>query len=141
MTLSTGQVPAAPGVAYAPGQLVIVSLTNCLENPRARGKRRPAVLVRRDVGHWWIMGLTTNPTYRDGTPRASIPQPGAVGLRSAGFLWGRTSRVSVLDLDRQLGWADNDLVERIISIGHLSPTDSDVLRAAADAHHRARLIP
>jgi len=119
-----------------PGELVWVSIFNSLENPSARGKFRPALLVSRDGGLWATMGLTTNPTYRDGTQRVPIPNPAMVGLRGPGFLWGdRLTPVAAIDVGDHIGWADTALVEAVI---RLAAVDSDLaapLRESAALHH------
>lgn len=114
------------------GDVAIINLMNGLENPGASGKRRPAVLIRRDCGHWVVMGLTTNPSYRNATPRTAVPDPRSVGLRGAGWLWGnRLANVSVLDIDHHLGHVDAALAEAIISLADLDQADAAALRVAA----------
>lgn len=114
------------------GDVVIVNLLNALENRRTSGKRRPAVLIRRENGHWGTMGLTTNPRYQDGTPRVGIPDPQAVGLRGPGWLWGaRLANVSVLDVDSRIGRVDIALAEAIIALSNLDAEDAAALRSAA----------
>ncbi len=128
--------------SYAPGQLVWVALTNSLENRRAKGKWRPAVLIGRDGAQWVVMGLTTNPTYRNGQARVAIPNPTGVGLRGPGYLWGsRTARICVLDLGGHIGWADHELVDVIVSIAHLPTEDALAIKEAATTHHGARAAP
>lgn len=118
--------------APRPGDVVIINLLNALENRSAVGKRRPAVLIRRVNGHWVTMGLTTNPRYRDGTPRVQIPNPGAVGLRGPGWLWGsRLANVSALDVDRTIGHVDKALAEAVIDLARLAETDANILRRSA----------
>jgi hypothetical protein len=125
--------------SYAPGQVVMVCLANALERPGARGKWRPAVLIRRDGGSWAVMGLTTSSRYRDGNPRTPIPNPAAVGLRGPGYIWGcRTARISVLDLGRQIGWVDLEFAEEVVSMAHLVGDDASALLAAAEVHHGSR---
>jgi hypothetical protein len=119
-----------------PGELAWVSIFNSLENRAATGKFRPALLVARDGGTWATMGLTTNPTYRDGTPRIAIPNPTVVGLRGPGFLWGdRLTPVSPIDVGDHIGWADAALVEAVICLAALDGAWAAGLRgsvAAAD---------
>lgn len=118
------------------GEIVWVSIFNSLENSAARGKRRPAVLLYRCDGHWMTMGLTSNPHFRDGTPRVAIPSPEHVGLKGSGYLWGdRATRVSALDLGDHIGWVDQQLAERIISHAKLYGYVADVLREVADRFH------
>jgi hypothetical protein len=78
------------------------------------------ILWRREGGHWWAMGLTTKPAYRDGRPRTPIPDPAALGLSGPGYLWGcRLTRISVIDVRAHIGWATREvqeLVDRQISL-------------------------
>lgn len=122
-------------LAYGrPGELAWVSIFNSLENRAATGKFRPALLVARDGGTWATMGLTTNSTYRDGTPRLPIPDPRAVGLRSPGFLWGdRLTPVSPIDVGDHIGWADSALVEAVIRLAALDGPWADGLRGTVAA--------
>lgn len=114
------------------GDVVIINLLNALEDPNTKGKRRPAVLIRRQNGHWATMGLTTNPRYRDGTPRVSIPSPGGIGLRSPGWLWGnRLANVSVLDIGHRVGHVDRATAEAIVDLAQLDDDDAAALRLAA----------
>lgn len=61
------------------------------------------------------MGLTTNPCFRGGSPRPTIPNPSRIGLSKPGYLWGdRLTRVSAIDIGDHIGYADPALVELII---------------------------
>lgn len=98
------------------GEIVWAGVRNPFENRRSQGKMRPVVLVERDGGHFRTMGLTTNETYRDGSPRTPIPDPAAVGLRGRGYLWGdRLTNVSAIDIGDHIGWVDAALAEAIVS--------------------------
>lgn len=113
----------------APGEVVLARVSNPLESPCAKGKVRPVVLVRRDGCRWWVMGLTTLQCYRSGQPRTPVPNPLSVGLTGRGYLWGdRLTGISVMDVDRHLGWVDAELAAAIIA------------QAALDAQDGARLI-
>lgn len=119
-----------------PGELVWVSIFNSLENRSATGKPRPAVLVERDGGQWQTMGLTTNATYRDGSPRIAIPNPAGVGLGGPGFLWGdRLTRAAVIDIGDHIGWADPALVDAVIALAGLDAGLAQRLRHSAALHH------
>jgi hypothetical protein len=122
------------------GDVVIINLLNALENRRTSGKRRPAVLIRRENGHWATMGLTTNSRYQDGTARIPIPDPQAMGLRSSGWLWGdRLANISVLDIETRIGQVDEAMAEAIVELARLHDDDARALRIAARsskaAHH------
>ena len=118
------------------GEVVWVSIFNSIENSAAKGKPRPAVLLYRRDGHWMTMGLTTNPRFRDGTPRVAIPAPERVGLKGTGYLWGdRATRVSALDIGDHIGWADAALAERIIAHAQLYGHVANGLREAAARFH------
>lgn len=114
------------------GDVVIVNLLNALENRSTSGKRRPAVLIRRENGHWATMGLTTNPRYQGGGSRIAIPDPQAVGLRGPGWLWGaRLANISVLDIEPRIGQVDEAMAEAIIALAQLDDDDATALRSAA----------
>lgn len=122
-----------------PGELAWASVMNPFENRASVGKSRPVVLVERVDGHWRTMGLTTNSTYRDGTPRRPIPSVNAVGLSGPGFLWGeQLTNVSSLDIGDHIGWADEALVEAIIAAAELSGEVAEALRQSALCHGRNR---
>jgi hypothetical protein len=128
------KAPASPyddGVHRA-GDVVIINLLNALENRHTAGKRRPAVLIRRENGHWKTMGLTTNPRYLGGGERVAIPNPCEVGLRGPGYLWGnRLANVAAVDVDRCLGQVDDALANAIIDLVGLDPSDAAALHDAA----------
>ncbi|MDP8928615.1 MAG: hypothetical protein M3O70_08600 [Actinomycetota bacterium] len=108
-----------------PGEVVIARVANPLENPHCRGEHRPVVLVRRDGGHWMVMGLTTSPLYGDNTPRTPVPHPYEIGLNGPGYLWSsRLTRVSVLDIGSHIGWVDPALAATIIAQARLMPEDA-----------------
>lgn len=114
-----------------PGEVVLATVSNPLENPEARCKLRPVVLVRRDGSRWHVMGLTTRTTYRNGMGRTPIPNPRAVGLERSGYLWGdKLTAIYVVDLDRHLGWVDADLAVAIIVQARLNPADRGALFSA-----------
>lgn len=119
-----------------PGELVWVSIFNALENRSATGKARPAILVDRHGGQWQTMGLTTNATYRDGSPRVAIPNPARVGLRGPGFLWGdRLTPAAAIDISDHIGWADGALAEALIALVELDAAFAQRLRRSAALHH------
>lgn len=116
------------------GDVVLVDLFNALENPRATGKLRPAVLIRRDGGQWLVAGLTTKPRYSDGSPRVPVPDPAAIGLRSQGWLWGpRPAHIATLDVHKTIGRVDEAMAEAIIALSRFDADDAGALRAAARA--------
>lgn len=101
------------------GEVVTARCFNRLENASSVGKVRPMILVRREGSHWWAMGLTRKASYRDGRSRTPIPDPAPLGLTGHGFLWGRLTRISVLDVDAHVGWATDEvweLIERQIQV-------------------------
>lgn len=114
------------------GDVVIINLLNALENRMATSKYRPAVLIRRDAGHWVTMGLTTNRHYRDRTARTQVPDPAAIGLRGPGWLWGhRLANISAIDVHDRIGRVDGAMAEAIIELAHLDTLDAAALRLAA----------
>lgn len=121
---------------FAPGMTVIASVKNPLENPYSTGKLRPAVLVEPVGSDWLLMGLTRKSTYGSGLPRVAVPNPNRVGLRGPGHLWGQwLTRVSVLDVSHQIGWADPQLAIAVADLAHLSPGQRRQLLRAALKHH------
>ena len=114
------------------GEVVIINLWNALENQSGAGKCRPAVLIRRDGGHWVTMGLTTNPQYFNRTPRVQVPNPVAIGLRGPGWLWSdRLASVSAIDVHNRIGQVDCSMAEAIIKLANLDGRDAAALRLAA----------
>jgi hypothetical protein len=118
-------------VEGVPGEVVIASIGHPLEDPTSKGKPRPAVLIRRAGGHWLLMGLTTNPRYAGGTPRTPVPNPARVGLHGPGYLWGQPTWVSVLDLNKHIGWVDPTLAAVLADHVDLDPADTLALGFAA----------
>lgn len=119
-----------------PGELVWVSIFNSLENRSAKGKTRPAILVDRDGGQWQTMGLTTNATYRDGSPRVAIPNFAVVGLQGPGYLWGdRLTLAAAIDIGDHIGWADGALVDAVLALAGLEVDLAQRLRRSASLHH------
>lgn len=121
------------------GMVALASVSNPLENPNSRGKVRPVVLVERISGHWRVMGLTTRTRYNNGQPRVPVPNPGGVGLRGAGQLWGpRLTSVYALDIDRPIGWCDIALATAVADLAKLPNHLRHELLTAAQLHHPAK---
>ena len=117
-----------------PGELVTAIVRNPFENPNARGKTRPVVLVGRDGCQWHVMGLTTRSAYNSGEHRTEIPDPHAVGLRGPGFLWGeRLTSISTLDVLDHIGWVDIGLAAAVISNAGLTGSYAAALFRAASS--------
>lgn len=78
-----------------PGEIRRVNVRIDRLDPDAAGKRRPGVLVApaRRPGWWIVMGLTTLPTYGDGTVREPLLEWRLSGLRRPTYLWGRRAAV------------------------------------------------
>jgi len=122
--------------ALEPGELVWARIINGLENPSATGKVRPVILVDSKGSQWRAMGLTTNPRYRDGSPRVAIPDPSSVGLRAPGWLWGRNlTWVASIDVHDHIGWVDRSLAYEVIDIATLTVPAAHQLYEAVDEHH------
>lgn len=100
---------------YQPGDIVVADLRNGIQNPQARGKSRPALIVGRRGGSYLVLGFTTNDHYANGERRVVCPghrDMGMWGRRS--FLWSfRLSRVSGLDVSHQIGRANEGLLRLI----------------------------
>ena len=111
--------------AGEPGEIATATVGNPLENAHCRGKARPVVLIRREGALWHVMGLTTKSEYANGSPRTAVPNPRAVGLHSPGYQRGdRLTRVSVLDVDRHIGWVDQELARLIAAQASLNRSDT-----------------
>jgi hypothetical protein len=125
---------------YQVGDVVIIRHFNSIEDPDARGKNRPAVLVHRGPRAWQVMGLTTSPAHLDGVARVPIPNPMILGLSGPGFLWGgRLTTIDQPDILRRVGRADETMVEAILGLADLGGEDRRQLRAAAVAATRRRV--
>lgn len=125
-----------------PGELVWARIINGLENPLATGKPRPVVLIEQQGWAWKTIGLTTNPRHRDGMPRIAIPDPLAVGLKRAGWIWsGRLCTTTGLDIDGHIGWIDADLAFEIAKLAGLAGPTIKPLLAAAREHHGSPVRP
>lgn len=121
------------------GELVWAAVLNPFENRKSKGKLRPVVLIERVDGHWRAMGLTTNSTYAGGVGRRPIPDVVAVGLQRPGYLWAsHLTNVSVMDIRDHIGWADESLVEAIVSEVRITDDVVERLHHSADAHHGTR---
>jgi hypothetical protein len=132
--LGSSRLPAE----LVPGELVWASIVNGIENPRARGKARPVVLVEPSGWAWRTIGLTTRPHHHDGTPRVAIPNPRAVGLKFPGWLWsGKLCFTSGIDVQDHIGWIDMPLAYEVIKLAGLRGPIIHELLAVARDHHGA----
>lgn len=132
MRSQRNHMPPAPAKGQ-PGEIVTARVGNPLENARCSGKARPVILVRREGCNWRVMGLTSKSIYRDGTPRSPVPNPAAVGLSNnrASYLWAdHLTRVSVLDIDKHIGWVDGDLAVMVAELADLPRCDAKQLFAS-----------
>ena len=119
-----------------PGEIVWASIVNGIENPLARGKARPAILIEPNGWAWKTIGLTTRPRHRDGTSRVAIPSARAVGLEQPGWLWsGRLCFTSAIDIQDHIGWADQALVFEVAKLAGLDGPTIKTLLVSALAHH------
>ena len=121
-----------------PGELVWASIVNGIENPLARGKSRPVILIEPDGWAWKTVGLTTRPHHLDGTPRIPIPSARAVGLQQPGWLWsGTLCMTSGIDIGDHIGWIDQALVFEVARLAALDGATIKQLLVTALAHHPA----
>lgn len=117
------------------GEVVRINLLNALEDPFARGKERPALLVAPANGQWWVLGLTSKSTYKTGKsagqPRHAIVNPERYGLSRPSFIYSdRLARISRIDIGDHFGFADVDLVEDVIGFTGMYGAWASGLRAA-----------
>jgi len=118
------------------GEVVRVNILNANENPSARGKERPGLLVAEGYGHWWVLGLTSQSVYKSGEmageSRRPVRNPERYGLTRPSFMWSsRLARVSKIDISEHFGFADHDLVEDVIDFAGLYGPWAAGLRSAA----------
>ena len=119
----------------APGEIVWASVVNGIENPSARGKTRPVILVEPVGWAWRTMGLTTRSRHHDGRSRTPIPNPHAVGLTASGWLWSdRLVVVSGIDIHDHIGWIDVALAQEVIALARVSGATGDALLRTARGH-------
>jgi hypothetical protein len=105
-------------IQHEPGEIVWARIFNSFEDRNSKGKSRPVVILETGNCQHRVIGLTSQPCYKTtGKPRVAIPNPGACGLSSGGFIWGpRPSWCSRIDLSDHIGWADNELAKAIASM-------------------------
>ncbi len=102
------------------GELRWMRVVNGLEDRRAVGKPRPGLVLVPLDGHIRAIGFTTQRTTVDDCVRAPIPNPIAVGLSKPGSVWSPAPvRVSILDVEDHIGWADSDLIELVLKVCRL----------------------
>jgi hypothetical protein len=136
-----GAAPARPAELTS-GEIVWASIVNGIENPAARGKSRPAILVEPNGYAWKTIGLTTRRHHRDGTPRVAIPNARAVGLRQPGWLWsGRLCTTSGIDITDHIGWVDQALVFEVAKLAEIDGPTIKTLMLAALTHHKPAASP
>lgn len=125
-----------------PGELVWASIVNGIENPHARGKLKPIILIEPDGWAWKSIGLTTRPRHRDGKPRTAIPNARAVGPQQPGWLWsGNLCTTSGIDIGDHIGWIDQALVFEVAKLAGLEGLTIKTLLVAALTHHKAPASP
>lgn len=88
-----GVTDARQTAHYRPGDVVWASVRQPLAD-HPEGKQRPVILLKQlqmmdGAAGWALMGLTTNPTFQNGTPRQPIRDWRGCGLNKPGFYWGR----------------------------------------------------
>jgi hypothetical protein len=121
-----------------PGEIVWASIVNGIENPLARGKARPVILIEPSGWAWKTIGLTTRPRHRDGTSRVAIPSARGVGLKHPGWLWsGKLCFTSGIDIQDHIGWVDLPLAFEVIKLAGLTGPTVHALLSAARDHHGA----
>ncbi len=123
------------------GEVVRVNILNAIENRSAHGKERPGLLVAEGHGHWWVLGLTTQPVYKSGETagesRQPVRDPERYGLTRPSFMWSsRLARVSSIDITEHFGYADQDLVEDVIAFAGLYGHWATGLRSSAAERER-----
>lgn len=98
------------------GELCWANVVNGLENRRAEGKERPALVIDGSVGHLVVAGFTSRAVARCGWRRPEVPSLRPLGLARTGYLWSnRTAIVSRIDLGEHIGWADSALIELVLT--------------------------
>ncbi len=120
-----------------PGEIVNVKIFNGIENPGARGKERPGLLVAEDGGHWWVLGFTSQREYKTGDMaglvRRQVREPERYGLTRPSYMWSsRLARVSKIDVSDHFGFADRQLVDDVIEFTNLYGAWAEGLRNAVE---------
>lgn len=118
------------------GEVVRVNILNANENRSALGKELPGLLVAEGYGHWWVLGFTTQSTFKTGEmagePRRPLRSPERYGLTRPSFMWSnRLARVSRIHVTDHFGFADQELVEDVIDFADLYGSWAAGLRSAA----------
>lgn len=111
-----------PFAMHKVGEIVTARIATPLERSGSvLTKPRPAILLNRVGAFWTVMGLTTLPTFADGTPRVSVTNPERYGITGGrrSYFWGRPTKICALDVGDHIGFADNtlmDTVRRIVTM-------------------------
>lgn len=123
-----------------PGMIAWADVRNPKENPLCRGKRRPCIVVERQQGQVWIVGLTTETHFRNGLPRVPVPTLPHLGLTRRSHLWGDAlTRVSALDIEDHIGWVTPHLAELACEHVKMTVQQAESLRQAAVSAHSHNL--
>jgi hypothetical protein len=123
---------------FEPGELVVARIRHpSRPDGGDEGKFRPGVLIDRLFNHEWrVMGLTTNSAYENGEPRLVVPQQAneTIGPGKS-WLWGpNPPSIRPQDIVEHIGWANNDLIDLIAKLMHLTNWDVEPMRP----HNRRR---
>lgn len=122
------------------GEVVVAAVgrPNLRPDSNETPKQRPVVLLRPAGRDWWtVMGLTTLPTYGDGTPRIPITDPYAAGLSGPGYLWGRPTDIPADQITNHIGWCHDSLITAIADLADLDEGTTTRMTLACNAE-RAR---
>lgn len=134
-TVASGDAGVTTHLAF--GQIRWTNVKNPIEDARAIGKYRPALLVSPDGERWRVMGFTTKNHYEDGTARVAIPDYEALGLPAPGYIWGsRLTRVDIADIGYQIGKADRSLLIAVLNVARADlkmQEIADMRRAISEA--------
>lgn len=117
------------------GRIVVATVRAPLLDPNLPDKPRPCVIVdtRPDRrGFIGVMGLTTNETFADGTPRVPYPLAARSGLRRSGFFWSDDlTWISPHEITKHLGMVTPDLARAIVAYAKLDEHCAVALLMAA----------
>lgn len=118
---------------FQPGDVVLASIKNPIEDSTSEGKPRPVVLISRDgTKHWLVAGLTSQSHYKStGRARVRIFASHRNGLDGDGYLWSANlTRIPRHDINEFKGVIDEHLAEAICNNTNVTTAQATQLRAA-----------
>lgn len=105
-----------------PGEVIMASVVNGIENRHALGKFRPCVILEApQFGCLTVVGLTSKGYTKKGGSRMQLTDNQEWGLRGQSFVYGRRlTRLARIDVEKHLGWLSNKDALGLASWFHLA---------------------